>query len=68
MSPAVCVVETNVVAAGLVAGSNWSPDALVLDAMLSGTQVFVLSPELLDEYRSVLSRPKFLKRHGLTEA
>jgi predicted nucleic acid-binding protein len=41
--------------------------ALVLDAMLSGTLVFLLSPALLDEYRSVLFRPKLVKLHGLTE-
>ena len=35
--------------------------------MLSGTLVFLLSPALLDEYRSVLSRPKLVKLHGLTE-
>ena len=68
MSPHVFVVDTNVVVAGLVTGSSRSPVALVLDAMLSGALVFLLSPALLDEYRSVLSRPKLLKLHGLTEA
>ena len=42
--------------------------ALVLDAILSGRLVFLLSPALLDEYRSVLSRPKLVKLHGLAEA
>jgi len=68
MSPPVFVVDTNAVVAGLVTGSSRSPVALVLDAMLSGTPVFLLSPTLLDEYRSVLSRPKLVKLHGLTEA
>jgi predicted nucleic acid-binding protein len=68
MSPPVFVVDTNAVVAGLVTGSSRSPVALVLDAMLSGTLVFLLSPALLDEYRSVLSRPKLVKLHGLTEA
>lgn len=36
--------------------------------MFSGTIVFLLSPALLDEYRSVLLRPKLVKLHGLTEA
>ena len=67
MSPPVFVVDTNVVVAGLVTGSGCSPVALVLDAMLSGTLVFLLSSALLDEYRSVLSRPKLVKLHGLTE-
>jgi uncharacterized protein len=68
MSPPVFVVDTNVVGAGLVTSLSRSPAALVLDAMLSGTLVFLLSPALLDEYRSVLSRPKLVKLHGLTEA
>jgi putative PIN family toxin of toxin-antitoxin system len=67
MSPRVFVVDTNVVVAGLVTGSSRSPVALVLDAMLSGTLVLLLSPALLDEYRLVLSRPKLVKLHGLTE-
>ena len=68
MSPPVFVVDTNVVVAGLITGSSHSPVASVLDAMLSGTLVFLLSPALLDEYRSVLLRPKLAKLHGLTEA
>jgi putative PIN family toxin of toxin-antitoxin system len=68
MSPPVFVVDTNVVVAGLITGSSDSPVALVLDSMLSGTLVFLLSPTLLDEYRSVLSRPKLATLHGLTEA
>lgn len=67
MRPPFFVVDTNVVVAGLVTGSSRSPVALVVDAMLSGTLVFLLSPALLDEYRSVLSRPKLVKLHGLTE-
>jgi putative PIN family toxin of toxin-antitoxin system len=68
MRPPVFVVDTNVVVAGLITGSSRSPVASVLDATLSGTLVFLLSPALLDEYRSVLSRPKLVKLHGLTEA
>jgi len=36
MSPPVFVVDTNVVVAGLVTGSNRSPVALVLDSIFSG--------------------------------
>ena len=67
MSPPVFVVDTNVVVAGLITGSNHSPVTSILDAMLSGALVFLLSPALLDEYRSVLCRPKLVKLHGLTE-
>jgi len=52
MTEAVFVIDTNVVAAGLITGSSRSPVALVLDAMLAGRLVILLSPPLLDEYRS----------------
>ena len=67
MTPAVFVVDTNVVAAGLITGSSRSPVALIVDAMLSGTLVYLLSPALLDEYRAVLLRPKLAKLHELDE-
>ena len=65
MSPPVFVVDTNVVVAGLITGSSHSPVASVLDAMLTGTLVFLLSPALLDEYRSVLLRPKLAKWNSI---
>lgn len=67
MTPAVFVVDTNVVAAGLITGSSRSPVALILDAMLSGTLAYLLSPALLDEYRTVLLRPKLAELHELSE-
>ena len=51
MSPSVYVVDTNVVVAGLLAASPSSPVVLILDAMLAGTLVYLLSPPLLAEYR-----------------
>lgn len=68
MIPKVFVVDTNVVVAGLITGTSDSPVAAILDAMLSGRLPYLLSPDLLDEYRSVLLRPKIAKRHGLAEA
>jgi uncharacterized protein len=68
MSPRVFVVDTNVVVAGLITGKSDSPASAVLDAMLSGALIYLLSPALLDEYRSVISRPKIAALHGLTEA
>jgi len=68
MTPPVFVVDTNVVVAGLITGADRSPVALIMDAMLSGSLLYLLSPELLAEYRSVLLRPKLTKLHGLTEA
>ena len=67
MTPLVFVVDTNVVAAGLITGAGRSPVALILDAMLSGSLLYLLSLDLLAEYRSVLLRPKLIKLHGLTE-
>ena len=43
MSPPVFVVDTNVVVAGLITGANHSPVTSILDAMLSGALVFLLS-------------------------
>ena len=68
MSPPVFVIDTNVVAAGLITGADRSSVAFILDAMLSGSLVHLLSPALLAEYRSVLLRPKLTKLHGLAEA
>ena len=60
------VVDTNVVAAGLLTSDAASPTARILDLMLSGAQRFLLSVELLTEYRDVLLRPKIVRRHGLS--
>ena len=68
MTPPVFVVDTNVVVAGLISGAKSSPLTRVLDAMLSGSLIYLLSPALLAEYRSVLLRPKLTGRHRLTEA
>ena len=59
------VIDTNVVVAGLISGAGDSPVRRVLDGMLAGTFRFVLSPELLAEYRRVLVRPAVRERHGL---
>lgn len=61
------VVDTNVIAAGLMTSDPASPTAMVLDAMLTGELIYVISPELLAEYRAVLNRPKLKKWHGLSE-
>jgi putative PIN family toxin of toxin-antitoxin system len=64
--PGVLVVDTNVVAAGLITSQPDSPTAHILDAMLAGRLVYLLSPSLLTEYREVLLRPKLAALHGLT--
>ena len=61
------IIDTNVVVSGLISRSPYSPTAMILENMLSGQLVFVLSPALLAEYRTVLLRLTITKRHGLTE-
>ena len=67
MSPPVFVVDTNVVVAGLVTAPGTSPVVAILDAMLSGRLLYLMSPALLEEYRSVLLRPRTANLHGLSE-
>jgi putative PIN family toxin of toxin-antitoxin system len=62
------VVDTNVLVAGLITANAQSPTARILDGMLRGEVLFLLSPALLAEYRGVLMRPKLVGLHGLTEA
>jgi putative PIN family toxin of toxin-antitoxin system len=63
----VFVVDTNVLIAGLITKDAQSPVARIVDHMLSGSIIYLLSPALLDEYRAVLLRPKLSRLHGLTE-
>jgi predicted nucleic acid-binding protein len=62
------IVDTNVVVAGLLTGSDASPVARILDGMLAAAFPFVVSEALLAEYRTVLLRPALCKLHGLTVA
>jgi putative PIN family toxin of toxin-antitoxin system len=67
MKPRLFVVDTNVVVAGLITAQAASPTAVVLDAMLDGRLLYLLSPALLREYRAVLLRPRLTRVHGLNE-
>jgi len=60
------IVDTNVLAAGLITKDKNSPTAQILDLVLTGKVLFLLSPALLNEYLSVLSRPKLRKLHRLS--
>ncbi len=62
------LVDTNVFVAGLITSERQAPTALIVDVMLSGRMVFLLSPKLLDEYRHVLQRPAIANLHGLSHA
>ncbi|MDZ7758664.1 MAG: putative toxin-antitoxin system toxin component, PIN family [Desulfovermiculus sp.] len=59
------VVDTNVLVSGLLSQNAGSPLASILDGMLSGRLAFLLSPQLLAEYREVLLRPRVQRYHGL---
>lgn len=65
MSNLLAVVDTNVVVSALLSGEAPSPPAKVLRAMLAAQVPFLLSVDLLAEYREVLLRPAIQKRHGL---
>ena len=65
--PAV-IVDTNVVVAGFPIAGNELPVARILEGMLSAAFAFVLSEDLLTEYRDVLARPALRKLHGLADA
>ena len=67
MTQPVAVIDTNVVVSGLVTGEPASPTAAVLDGMLRGGFTYLLSVDLLAEYRAVLLRPRIRGRHGLGE-
>ena len=68
MTLPVFVVDTNVIVAGLITSRETSPVSRILDGMLSGRLIYLLSPALLDEYRQVLLRPKLTDLHGLTDS
>lgn len=62
------IVDTNVLVSGLISAEPDSPTCKIVDAMLDGSLIHVLSPALLAEYRAVLLRPKLARLHGLDEA
>jgi uncharacterized protein len=62
------VIDTNVVVSGLITAERGSPSARILDGMLTGRLRFVVSVELLAEYRAVLLRPRICSFHRLPES
>ena len=66
MSARFAVVDTNVVVSGLLTRDAHSPTAQILDGMLRGAFRFLLSGDLLAEYRTVLLRTKIRAIHGLS--
>jgi putative PIN family toxin of toxin-antitoxin system len=64
----IAVIDTNVVVSGLLTGERASPTAAVLDGMVRARFAYLLSLDLLAEYREVLLRPRISRRHGLGDA
>ncbi len=58
MTLPVAVIDTNVVVSDLLTGEPVPPTAVLLDGMLRGRFTYLLSLELLAEYREVLLRPR----------
>jgi len=67
MKANVCIVDTNIVVAGMISADPASPPVQILDAMLNGALMYLMSAELLDEYSAVLHRPRISRQHGLTD-
>ena len=63
--PSLYIIDTNVLVAGLISSNPASPQVRILDAMLNGEIIYVLSPDLLAEYRAVVLRPRISKIHRL---
>ena len=68
MSRRVFIVDTNVLVAGLITAASDAPTARIVDAMLDGSLAYLLSGDLLREYRDVLLRPRLCRHHGLSES
>ena len=66
MIAAPVIIDTNVVVSGFVTLEPGAPPAQILDGMQGGRFPFLLSIDLLAEYRSVLLRPGIRERHQLS--
>jgi predicted nucleic acid-binding protein len=62
------VVDTNVLVSGVFGAGKETPPQRIVAAMLAGMVRFLVSEELVFEYRRVLLLPGILLRHGLDEA
>lgn len=62
------IIDTSVVVAGLLTSTPGAPTGLLLDGLLWARFPFLLSVDLLAEYRRVLLRPRIAERHVLSAA
>lgn len=67
MTPPPLVVDTNLVVSGVLTAFADAPTTRVLNGMLRGEFVFLLSQDLLVEYRAVMLRPAVRRYHKLAD-
>ena len=67
MTPPVFVVDTNVIVSALIGSDSKAPPAQILEAILDGSLLYLMSGDLLAEYASVLRRPRLVRLHGRSE-
>lgn len=67
MKPKGCIVDTSVVVSGLITEDPNTPPARILDTMLDGGIIYLMSADLLDEYSNVLRWPSLARLHGRTD-
>ena len=60
-------MDTNVVVSGMTSADPHSPPSRILDAMLDGRLLYLMSGALLSEYAAVLRRPGVARFHQQTE-
>ena len=60
-------MDTNVVVSGMTSADPHSPPSRILDAMLDGRLLYLMSGALLSEYSGVLRRPGVARCHRQTE-
>ncbi len=62
------VIDANVVVAGLVTADQYSSPAKILNAMLNGKLIYLMSEELMAEYAEVMRSSSIASLHQLTDA
>ena len=62
------IIDTNVLVSGLLTPNPDAPTRRIVRGMLTARFPFLLSPELVQEYHSVLLRPPIVARHRLARA
>lgn len=67
MTRPVFVVDTNVVVSGMITADPETPPARILDSMLDGRLLYLMSGALFAEYSEVLRRPGVARLHRQTD-